>query len=323
MLKWSDVLQFASNGNPVPDKRVEKTQQEWKALLTPEQFNITRLKGTERAFSSELCSYFAPGRYACICCGTELFDAETKFESGTGWPSFTQPIKENVVAYHKDSAFGMLRIEALCNTCDSHLGHVFQDGPRPSGLRYCMNALSLKKVVINEKKIDFGGGCFWCTEAIFQRITGVVKVESGYSGGAVINPAYREVCSGTTGHAEVVEITYKPDEISFDDLLRIHLGTHDPTTIDKQGADRGSQYRSIIFYRTEEEKQAAMKIIDEMQKLYSDMIVTQLEMFEHFYKAEDYHQNYYNRNQEAGYCQAVINPKLSKFRKAHYDKLNQ
>jgi peptide methionine sulfoxide reductase msrA/msrB len=323
MLKWLDVIKFANKGNPTPNKRVEKTQEEWKALLTPEQFNITRLKGTERAFSSELCSYFEPGRYACICCGTELFDAETKFESGTGWPSFTQPIKENAVAYHKDISLGMQRIEALCNTCDAHLGHVFQDGPKPSGLRYCMNAVSLKKVSVNEKKIDFGGGCFWCTEAIFQRIIGVVKVESGYSGGTVNNPTYREVCGGTTGHAEVVEITYKPDEISFDDLLRIHLSTHNPTTINKQGADRGSQYRSIIFYRTEEEKESAMKIIDEMQKSYPDMIVTQLEMFEHFYKAEDYHQNYYNSNQEGGYCQAVIDPKLSKFRNTHYDKLKQ
>ncbi len=323
MLKWLDVIKFANNGNPTPDKRVEKTQEEWKALLTPWQFNITRLKGTERAFSSELCSYFAPGRYACICCDTELFDADTKFESRTGWPSFTQPIKENAIAYHKDSSLGMLRIEALCNTCDAHLGHVFQDGPKPSGLRYCMNAISLKKIDVSEKKIDFGGGCFWCTEAIFQRIKGVVKVESGYSGGNVVNPTYREVCSGSTGHAEVVEITYNPDEISFDDLLRIHLSTHNPTTVNKQGADMGSQYRSIIFYRTEEEKQAAMRIIDEMQKSYSDMIVTQLEMFEHFYKAEESHQNYYNRNQEGGYCQAVIDPKLAKFRNTHYDKLKQ
>ena len=317
------MVKFANNGNLTPDKRVEKTQEEWKALLTAEQFSITRLKGTERAFSSELCSYFEPGRYACICCSTELFDADTKFESGTGWPSFTQPIKENAVSYHKDSSYGVLRIEALCNTCDAHLGHVFQDGPKPSGLRYCMNAVSLKKVDVSEKKIDFGGGCFWCTEAIFQRITGVVKVESGYSGGTVTNPTYREVCSGATGHAEVVEITYNPGEISFDDLLRIHLGTHNPTTVNRQSADRGSQYRSIIFYRTGEEKQAAMRIIDEMQKSYSDTIVTELKMFEHFYKAEDSHQDYYNRNQQGGYCQSVIDPKLSKFRNTHYDKLKQ
>ena len=323
MLRWLDVIKFANNGNPTPDKRVEKTPEEWKALLTDEQFRITRLKGTERAFSSDLCSYFEPGRYACICCGTVLFDADTKFESGTGWPSFTQPIKENAVAYHKDSSFGMVRIEALCNTCDAHLGHVFQDGPMPSGLRYCMNAVSLKKVNMSEKKVDFGGGCFWCTEAIFQRLKGVIKVESGYSGGKFVNPGYREVCSGATGHAEVIGITYDPAEISFDDLLRIHLTTHNPTTLNQQGADRGSQYRSIIFYRNEDEKQAAAKIIEEVQKSYADVIVTQLEMFEHFYKAEDYHQDYYNKNPDGGYCQAVINPKLEKFRHLYKEKLKQ
>lgn len=321
MLRWIDILKFANNGNPVPDKRIEKTEKEWKEILTPEQFTITRLKGTERAHSSELCSYFEPGKYACVCCNTELFDAQEKFESGTGWPSFTQPIKENAVAYHKDVSYGMQRIEALCNTCDAHLGHVFQDGPMPSGLRYCMNAISLKKIETSEKKIDFGGGCFWCTEAIFQQLKGVIKVESGYSGGTVVNPTYREVCSGSTGHAEMIEITYKPEEISFEDLLRIHLSTHNPTTVDRQGADRGSQYRSVIFYRSEEEKQVSMKIIDEVQEAYPDMIVTQLQMFEHFYKAEDYHQDYYNRNEGGGYCQAVINPKLSKFKELFRDKL--
>lgn len=321
MLRWIDILKFANNGNPVPDKRIEKTEKEWKEILTPEQFAITRLKGTERAHSSELCSYFAPGKYGCVCCGTLLFDAQEKFESGTGWPSFSQPIKENAVAYHKDSSYGMVRIEALCNTCDAHLGHVFQDGPMPSGLRYCMNAVSLSKVDSKEKKIDFGGGCFWCTEAIFQQLKGVVKVESGYSGGTVVNPTYREVCSGSTGHAEIIEVTYIPEEISFEDLLRIHLSTHNPTTVDRQGADRGSQYRSVIFYRSDEEKEAAVKVIDELQKVYPEMIVTQLQMFEHFYKAEDYHQDYYNRNEAGGYCQAVINPKISKFKELFRDKL--
>jgi len=324
MLKWLDIIKFANNGNPIPDKRVEKTPEEWKELLTEEQFRITRLKGTERAFSSELCSYFEPGRYTCVCCDTLLFDADTKFESGTGWPSFTQPIKENAVAYHKDTSFGMIRVEALCNTCDAHLGHVFQDGPKPSGLRYCMNAVSLKKLEeAREKKVDFGGGCFWCTEAIFQRLKGVLKVESGYSGGTVVNPTYREVCSGVTGHAEMVEITYNPEEISFEDLLRIHLTTHNPTTVNKQGGDRGSQYRSIIFYRTEEEKQKAMAVIEDVQKDYSDMIVTELEMFEHFYKAEEHHQNYFVRNPDGGYCRVVIEPKLQKFNHLYKDKLKE
>ena len=146
MLNWNSIIQFTKNGNPEPDKKVVKTEAEWKAQLTEEQYRITRLKGTERPHSSELCSLFEPGIYACVCCDTLLFDGSEKFESGTGWPSFTQPIKENAVGYIKDISFGMIRIEAVCNTCDAHLGHVFPDGPAPSGLRYCMNAVSLKKV---------------------------------------------------------------------------------------------------------------------------------------------------------------------------------
>ncbi len=146
MLNWNDIIRFATKGNPKPDSVVMKTDAEWREQLTPEQYRITREKGTERAFSSEMCSLFEPGRYACLCCGALLFDAEEKFESGSGWPSFTQPIKENVIAYHKDTSYGMVRVETTCNTCEAHLGHVFPDGPPPSGLRYCMNALALKKV---------------------------------------------------------------------------------------------------------------------------------------------------------------------------------
>jgi peptide-methionine (R)-S-oxide reductase len=146
MLNWNNLIQFTKNGNPEPDKKVVKTEAEWKVQLTEEQYRITRLKGTERPHSSELCSLFEPGIYACVCCDTLLFDGSEKFESGTGWPSFKQPIKENAVGYVKDISFGMIRIEAVCNTCNAHLGHVFPDGPEPSGLRYCMNAVSLKKV---------------------------------------------------------------------------------------------------------------------------------------------------------------------------------
>jgi methionine-R-sulfoxide reductase len=146
MLQWPDVLRFARKGNPEPDRKVVKTEQEWIAQLTPNQYAVTRQKGTERPFSSAMCSLFEPGLYACVCCDTLLFDANEKFESGTGWPSFTQPIKENAIAYLEDFANGMQRIETVCNTCDAHLGHVFPDGPAPSGLRYCMNAMALKKI---------------------------------------------------------------------------------------------------------------------------------------------------------------------------------
>ena len=148
MLKWSDVLSFGKHGNPPPpDHKVVKTDAEWRAQLTPEEYTVTRQAGTERAFSSAMCGLFEPGLYACRCCGTLLFDASEKFESGTGWPSFTQPVASNAIAYHTDTQYGMVRVETVCNTCDAHLGHVFPDGPKPSGLRYCMNALALKKAV--------------------------------------------------------------------------------------------------------------------------------------------------------------------------------
>ena len=146
MLNWNDIIRFTNKENPTPPRRVDKTDQEWRAQLTEEEFHVTRERGTERAFSSEMCSLFEPGLYACKCCGTLLFDSHEKFESGTGWPSFTQPIEVEHVAYHKDTSFGMIRVETVCNICDAHLGHVFPDGPAPSGLRYCINAVSLEKV---------------------------------------------------------------------------------------------------------------------------------------------------------------------------------
>lgn len=146
MLNWNDVIKFANHGNPVPDRRVELSDEEWKAQLTAEQYAITRLKGTERAHSGEFCEAHLPGLYACICCNTLLFDSREKFESGTGWPSFTQPVKENAIQYKKDTSYGMVRVEVMCNVCDAHLGHVFPDGPPPGGLRYCTNSASLKHV---------------------------------------------------------------------------------------------------------------------------------------------------------------------------------
>ncbi len=149
MLKWMDVLKYANKGNPTPPKRVEKSDDEWKQLLSPVEFQIARKKGTERAFTGEYCESHEPGKYACRCCGTLLFDSTLKFDSGTGWPSFTQPVDESVVAYHKDSSYGMVRVEVTCNVCDCHLGHVFPDGPEPSGLRYCINSASI--VLVDSK----------------------------------------------------------------------------------------------------------------------------------------------------------------------------
>ncbi|WGZ95248.1 MAG: peptide-methionine (R)-S-oxide reductase MsrB [Candidatus Thiothrix putei] len=146
MLNWNMILQFAYQGNPVPERTVTKTDAEWQKQLSDDQYYVTRRKGTERPFSSAMCSLFEPGLYGCLCCDTLLFDASEKFDSGTGWPSFAQPVKENAIAYHADRSHGMTRVETTCNTCGAHLGHVFPDGPAPSGLRYCMNAVALKKM---------------------------------------------------------------------------------------------------------------------------------------------------------------------------------
>ncbi len=144
MLTWKQIIRFSTKGNPIPDKKIKKTETEWKNLLTPEQFRITRLKGTERPHSGSLCSVYDDGLYNCICCSSPLFDSTIKFSSGSGWPSFTQPIKENAIKYYNDISFGMIRVEVLCNTCDAHLGHVFPDGPEPSRLRYCINSESIQ-----------------------------------------------------------------------------------------------------------------------------------------------------------------------------------
>lgn len=146
MIDWNYVMNHSDRKNAVPPRRVEKTDEEWRSILSDEVYRITRAKGTERPHSSEMCSLFEPGKYACACCKTALFDSGEKFDSGTGWPSFTQPIDVSHVGYHSDSSYGMVRIEATCNVCDAHLGHVFPDGPAPSGLRYCINALSLEKI---------------------------------------------------------------------------------------------------------------------------------------------------------------------------------
>lgn len=145
-MTWTDVTNYATKGNPAPDKRIEKSDEEWRKQLTQEEYRITRTKGTERPFTGEYCEAHDPGLYACRCCGTPLFDSTQKFESGTGWPSFTEPVKDNVIKYEKDTSYGMMRVEVMCNVCDCHLGHVFPDGPPPSGLRFCLNSASIKLV---------------------------------------------------------------------------------------------------------------------------------------------------------------------------------
>src|SRR6187551_3217253 len=191
----------------------------------------------------------------------------------------------------------------------------------------------VKTTAVNTKQINmkglqlatFGSGCFWCTEAVFQQVDGVEKVESGYAGGQVKNPTYKEVCSGLTGHAEVIQVAYDPKKVTYDELLEIFWQTHDPTTLNRQGADEGTQYRSVIFYHTPEQKKLAEEYKTKLdaEKIYRQPIVTEISAAQTFYKAEDYHQNYFNLNGNAPYCSYVIQPKLEKFKKVFKDKLKK
>lgn len=194
----------------------------------------------------------------------------------------------------------------------------------------CSNSQQTKNANMEKKKqgleeATFGAGCFWCVEAVFQELEGIVSVESGYSGGQVINPTYRQICTGTTGHAEVARITYDPKKIAFDELLEVFWQTHDPTTLNKQGNDVGMQYRSAIFYHNEKQKEAAEHYKAELNKsgAFSNLIVTEISPLKNYYQAEDYHQDYYSLNPNQGYCQYIIAPKMEKFRKAFKDKLKK
>jgi peptide methionine sulfoxide reductase msrA/msrB len=286
------------------------------------------------------------GVYACVACGLPLFQSNSKFNSGTGWPSFFQPIAKENVAVKEDLSHGMVRQEVNCARCDGHLGHVFDDGPRPTGLRFCMNSESLKFVEADKlatlaeplpspttkpaaaaggknAEAVFAGGCFWCVEAVFEELEGVVEAVSGYAGGTPETANYEAVCTGRTGHAEVVKIIYDPAKISYEQLLKVHFATHDPTTPNRQGNDVGPQYRSSVFYANEAEKAAAEKVIKELgeQKMFSKPIVTKLEPLTKFYDAEKYHQNYACNNPDQGYIRAIAKPKVDKVREKYKDML--
>ena len=334
------VRVFDSKGDLVriSQPKLELSDAQWRSRLSPEQYRILRSQGTERPFCGTLLDNKQSGVYSCAGCGLPLFSSDAKFNSGTGWPSFFQPIAEENVAQHEDESHGMLRVEINCARCDGHLGHVFPDGPPPTRLRFCLNSESLQFVPNDQlaaladpaassappqkeqtATAVFAGGCFWCTEAAFEQLAGVSDVTSGYAGGAKETADYKQVCGGSTGHAEVIRVTYDPGTINFDQLLDVFFDAHDPTQLNRQGNDVGTQYRSAIFYADEQQKAAAEAKIKSLnaQKAFSKPVATTLEPLTAFYPAEDYHQDYARLNPEQPYIQSHSIPKACQVRQKH------
>jgi peptide methionine sulfoxide reductase msrA/msrB len=276
--------------------------------LTPEQASVTQEADTERPFCNGMYKNHGPGTYVSVVGGLPLFKAKTKFDSGTGWPSFYEPVSPDHIIERADNSFGGMRTEVRDARSGAHLGHVFDDGPPPTNKRYCINAAALKFIPegtplppesrpVASQVAYFAGGCFWGVEDVFEQIPGVMDAESGYQGGKTVNPTYEEVSSHTTGHAETVKVTFDPSRVTYRELLKVFFDNHDPTTVDRHGPDVGSNYRSAIFASTPEQQKEANAYIAQLahDPLYQgEKIVTQVvSPAPPFYRAEEYHQNWH------------------------------
>jgi peptide methionine sulfoxide reductase msrA/msrB len=273
--------------------------------LTPEEERVILNKGTERPFTGEYEDFFEKGTYICKRCNAPLYHSDSKFSSGCGWPSFDDEIP-GAVKRVKDS--DDKRTEIICNNCGAHLGHVFTgEGFTVKDTRHCVNSISLKFIKdtaeVKTEKAIFAGGCFWGVEYYFQKAKGVISTQVGYIGGHKDNPTYKEVCSGTTGHIEAMEVTFDASQTTYEDLAKLFFEIHDFTQVGHQGPDVGEQYQTEIFYLDTQQKETAEKLI----KILTDKgykVATVLRKATTFWKAEDYHQEYYQKNGHEPYCHA-------------------
>jgi len=294
--------------------------------LNETQKYVTLHNGTEKPFENAYWNHKEEGIYVDVISGKALFSSTDKFDSGTGWPSFTKPIDDGLVNFEEDNKLSMVRTEVRSSSSNAHLGHVFDDGPEEfGGNRYCINSAALKFIpkeqmqdkgygeylflFSNVKKAILAGGCFWGMEDLFAKLDGVVDVVNGYSSGDIPNPNYNLVSSGFTNYAEAIEVSFDPDIISYEKIVKFFFKIHDPTTLNRQGNDVGTQYRSAIFYIDDEQKRISENIIEGATKnnIFKKEIVTKLEKYKNFYKAEDYHQDYLERNPDGYTCHYIRN----------------
>lgn len=313
------------------DKRVKDTTMSDKNIpagtamppLTEEEKRIIVGKGTERPFTGKYWNKTDEGLYRCRQCGAALYKSDDKFASECGWPSFDQEIAGAVK--RQADADGQ-RVEITCAKCGAHLGHVFEgEGLTPKNVRHCVNSASLDFLAGRQttqpatspaqtrpatEEAIFAGGCFWGVEHHFDKVPGVTSAVSGYTGGTVPNPTYKQVCTGLTGHAEAVRVTFDPSKVSYEKLARLFFEVHDPTTLNSQGPDFGTQYRSVIFYKSDDQKKTALKLID-LLKAKGYKVVTEVLPAKEFYQAEDYHQDYFDKHPEKPTCHIAV-PRFDK-----------
>ncbi len=293
------IVVLAAVARSKDEKMPAKNNQTYNQL-TPEEERVIVNKGTELPFTGTYATNKAKGFYTCKRCDAPLYMSDNKFDSGCGWPSFDDGIEGAVKRIPDPDG---QRTEIVCANCGAHLGHVFVgEGLTRKNIRHCVNSISMNFIPIEKtERAIFAGGCFWGVEYHFHKVRGVLQTTVGYTGGHSSNPTYEQVCSGTTGHREALEVVYNPALVSYEQLARLFFEIHDPTQVNGQGPDIGEQYQSEIFYVNDQQKEIAQKLID-ILKLKGDKVVTRLVQAGTFWKAEDYHQDYYEKKHGSPYC---------------------